>query len=43
LGPAYRFIVRIGAKIVHEPREDSFVPGYYSVLFADPDGTRQNG
>ncbi|MGC2813618.1 MAG: VOC family protein [Bradyrhizobium sp.] len=37
---AYNFLVKIGARIVHEPREDSFAPGYYSVLFEDPDGTR---
>jgi len=37
---AYNFLVKIGAKIVHEPREDGFAPGYYSVLFEDPDGTR---
>src|SRR6476661_7060420 len=37
---AYDFLVKIGAKIVHEPREDGFAPGYYSVLFEDPDGTR---
>jgi len=34
------FLVKIGAHIVHAPREDSFAPGYYSVLFEDPDGTR---
>jgi catechol 2,3-dioxygenase-like lactoylglutathione lyase family enzyme len=37
---AYNFLVNIGAKIIHEPREDGFAPGYYSVLFEDPDGTR---
>ena len=37
---AYNFLVKIGAKIIHEPREDGFAPGYYSVLFEDPDGTR---
>jgi catechol 2,3-dioxygenase-like lactoylglutathione lyase family enzyme len=37
---AYDFLVKIGAKIVHEPRDDNFAPGYYSVLFEDPDGTR---
>ena len=37
---AYNFLVKIGARIVHAPREDSFAPGYYSVLFEDPDGTR---
>ena len=29
------------AKIVHAPREDpGFAPGYYSLLFEDPDGIR---
>jgi catechol 2,3-dioxygenase-like lactoylglutathione lyase family enzyme len=37
---AHAFLVKIGAHIVHPPREDSFAPGYYSVLFEDPDGTR---
>ena len=31
---------KIGAKIVHPPQEDGFAPGYYSVLFEDPDGIR---
>jgi catechol 2,3-dioxygenase-like lactoylglutathione lyase family enzyme len=30
----------IGAKIVHPPEEGAWAPGYYSVLFEDPDGTR---
>lgn len=34
------FVVRLGATIVHPPREDGFAPGYYSVLFEDPDGMR---
>ncbi len=29
-----------GATVVHPPREDAFAPGYYSVLFEDPDGIR---
>jgi catechol 2,3-dioxygenase-like lactoylglutathione lyase family enzyme len=32
--------VELGAEIVHPPREDNFAPGYYSVLFEDPDGIR---
>ena len=28
------------AKIIHEPEEGSWAPGYYSVLFEDPDGVR---
>ena len=31
---------RLGATIVHPPREDGFAPGYYSVLVEDPDGIR---
>jgi catechol 2,3-dioxygenase-like lactoylglutathione lyase family enzyme len=34
------FLLGIGAHVVHPPREDPFAPGYYSVLFEDPDGTR---
>ena len=32
--------LELGARIVHPPREDGFAPGYYSVLFEDPDGIR---
>lgn len=32
--------VGLGAKIVRAPREDAWAPGYYSVLFEDPDGIR---
>ncbi len=32
--------IEIGAKIVHPPQVDGFAPGYYSVLFEDPDGIR---
>ena len=36
-----RFVEEIGAKIVHPAEESSqFAPGYYSVLFEDPDGIR---
>jgi catechol 2,3-dioxygenase-like lactoylglutathione lyase family enzyme len=28
------------AQIVHPPEEGSWAPGYYSVLFEDPDGVR---
>ena len=31
---------RDDATIVHEPEESSWAPGYYSVLFEDPDGVR---
>ena len=34
------FVQELGATIVHLPREDGFAPGYYSVLFEDPDGIR---
>lgn len=33
-------LLELGALIVHPPREDRFAPGYYSVLFEDPDGVR---
>jgi len=34
------FLVGIGARIVHAPQQDAYAPGYYSVLFEDPDGVR---
>jgi len=34
------FLVSIGATIVHGPQDDNYAPGYYSVLFEDPDGVR---
>lgn len=37
---AHGFLTRIGARIVHGPQEDPWAPGYYSVLFEDPDGIR---
>jgi len=37
---AHAFLHSIGAKIVHGPQDDAFAPGYYSVLFEDPDGIR---
>jgi catechol 2,3-dioxygenase-like lactoylglutathione lyase family enzyme len=37
----HRFVAdELGAKIVHPPEEAGFAPGYYSVLFEDPDGIR---
>jgi catechol 2,3-dioxygenase-like lactoylglutathione lyase family enzyme len=34
-------VKELGAQIVHPPEEGSqFAPGYYSVLFEDPDGIR---
>jgi catechol 2,3-dioxygenase-like lactoylglutathione lyase family enzyme len=37
---AHAFLVSIGATIVHAPQDDEWAPGYYSVLFEDPDGIR---
>ena len=34
------FLRSIDAKIVHPPEEGQWAPGYYSVLFEDPDGIR---
>ncbi len=34
------FLCALGAKIVRAPREDQWAPGYYSLLFEDPDGIR---
>ena len=34
------FVESLGAPIVHGPRDDDWAPGYYSVLFEDPCGTR---
>ena len=36
----HEFLLEIGATIVHGPEEGSWAPGYYSVLFEDPDGIR---
>ncbi len=36
----HAFLVDIGATIVHAPEEAEWAPGYYSVLFEDPDGIR---
>ncbi len=36
----HEFATGLGARIVHPPEEASFAPGYYSVLFEDPDGIR---
>jgi catechol 2,3-dioxygenase-like lactoylglutathione lyase family enzyme len=36
----YEFLRRLGAKVVHQPEEGAWAPGYYSVLFEDPDGIR---
>ncbi len=36
----HRVAVEMGARIVPPPQEDAWAPGYYSVLFEDPDGIR---
>jgi catechol 2,3-dioxygenase-like lactoylglutathione lyase family enzyme len=36
----YVFLQSLGATIVHPPEEGAWAPGYYSVLFEDPDGIR---
>ncbi len=36
----HRFLVAHGALIVHAPEDGVWAPGYYSVLFEDPDGIR---
>ena len=36
----HRFVVGLGAHVVHPPEEGGWAPGYYSVLFEDPDGIR---
>jgi len=33
-------VAGLGATIVHPPEEGPWAPGYYSVLFEDPDGVR---
>ncbi|MFP6627297.1 MAG: VOC family protein [Deltaproteobacteria bacterium] len=36
----YQLLLRLEATIVHAPEEGPWAPGYYSVLFEDPDGIR---
>src|SRR5262245_21703630 len=36
----FKFIDRLGVRVIHGPQEDHFAPGYYSILFEDPDGIR---
>ena len=33
-------VQQLGGTLVHGPQEDEWAPGYYSVLFEDPCGTR---
>ncbi len=37
---AHELALRLGAQVVHPPEEGAWAPGYYSVLFEDPDGIR---
>jgi catechol 2,3-dioxygenase-like lactoylglutathione lyase family enzyme len=36
----HELVAGLGATIVHPPEEGPWAPGYYSVLFEDPDGVR---
>jgi catechol 2,3-dioxygenase-like lactoylglutathione lyase family enzyme len=36
----YALLQELGAAIVHAPEDAAWAPGYYSVLFEDPDGIR---
>lgn len=36
----HRFLLAREVKIVHPPEDGSFAPGYYSILFEDPEGIR---
>ena len=36
----HRVLVAMQATIVHPPEEGHWAPGYYSILFEDPDGIR---
>jgi catechol 2,3-dioxygenase-like lactoylglutathione lyase family enzyme len=36
----HAFLLTLGTTIVRAPREDQWAPGYYSLLFEDPDGIR---
>ena len=36
----HAFLTSTGATIVHPPEDGPWAPGYYSVLFEDPDGIR---
>jgi catechol 2,3-dioxygenase-like lactoylglutathione lyase family enzyme len=37
---AYAFVQTLGVPIIHGPQRDGWAPGYYSILFEDPDGVR---
>jgi len=36
----HALVAELGANIIHPPEEGAWAPGYYSVLFEDPDGIR---
>jgi catechol 2,3-dioxygenase-like lactoylglutathione lyase family enzyme len=36
----HRWLVERGAKIENEPREYTYLPGYYATFFYDPDGIK---
>jgi len=36
----YALVRELGAHVVHPPEEGAWAPGYYSLLFEDPDGIR---
>jgi catechol 2,3-dioxygenase-like lactoylglutathione lyase family enzyme len=36
----HTLLMELNSTIIHPPREDNWAPGYYSVLFEDPDGIR---
>jgi len=36
----HELVRELGATVVHPPEEGPWAPGYYSVLFEDPDGIR---
>ncbi|NNL65071.1 MAG: VOC family protein, partial [Myxococcales bacterium] len=36
----HEMLLGMDATIVHGPQEDAWAPGYYSILFEDPDGIR---
>ena len=37
---AHAFILMLGVPIIRAPQVDEWAPGYYSILFEDPDGVR---
>jgi catechol 2,3-dioxygenase-like lactoylglutathione lyase family enzyme len=36
----HALVIELGGRIVHPPEDGPWAPGYYSVLFEDPDGIR---